>query len=175
MTAYFSLCSSIVLARITSLFTTGPILGIDPITFTLQGMGICSLGAVSAWLVLRTVRRAPPREWMAYAAVPVDVGNVMFVGLLLGGVGTTAPMVFFIVVVMHGLLLHPRALLAIVVCASAAFVILDVVSLEPIDVTAVSLLDPQRAATVTGTGGAAPAAGPPAPELDARTSGRWRS
>ena len=116
------------------IITTGPILGIDPFAFTLQGMGICSLGAISAWLVLRSVSRAPPQEWLAYAAVPVDVGNVMFVALLLGGVGTTAPMVLFIVVVMHGLLLHPRALLAIVVCASAAFVTLDIVSSEPLPV-----------------------------------------
>ena len=89
------------------IFTTGPILGIDPITFTLQGMGICSLGAVSAWLVLRSVRRAPPREWMAYVAVPVDAGIITFAGFLMGGVSYTAQLAFFVVVVMHGRSLHP--------------------------------------------------------------------
>ena len=84
---------------------TGPVLGIDPIAFTLRGGGICGLGAASAWLVLRAVRGGPPREWMAYVAVPVDVGAVVFVALLLGGIDTTAPLVFFVVVVMHGLLL----------------------------------------------------------------------
>jgi len=117
------------------MFLTGPVLQLDPISFTLQGLGVCALGVVSAWLVLREVRRGPPREWMAYAAVPVDVGCVLAVALLLGGVDTTAPLAFFIVVVMHGLLLHPRALFAIVVAASAAFLLLDVVSAQglPID------------------------------------------
>jgi len=114
---------------------TGPVLQIDPIEFTIQGLGMCCLGAVSAWLVLRAVRRGPPPEWMAYMAVPIDVGIVMSVALLLGGVGTTMPLLFFVVVVMHGLLLHTRALLAIVVCASAAFLVLNAVSDEslPID------------------------------------------
>jgi len=116
------------------IFITGPVLQIDPIEFTIQGIGICSLGFVSAWLILRANRRGPPREWMAYVAVPVDVGIVMAVALILGGVGTTAPLVFFLVVALHGLLLHTRALLAIVVCASAAFLVLNAVSAESLPV-----------------------------------------
>jgi adenylate cyclase len=116
------------------IFITGPVLQIDPIEFTIQGIGICSLGFVSAWLILRANRRGPPREWMAYVAVPVDVGIVMAVALILGGVGTTAPLVFFLVVALHGLLLHTRALLAIVVCASTAFLVLNAVSAESLPV-----------------------------------------
>jgi len=113
---------------------TGPVLGIDPIEFTLWGGGVCALGASSAWLVLRAVRIGPPPEWMAYVAVPVDVGAVVFVALLLGGIDTTAPLVFFVVVVMHGLLLHSRALAAIVICASGAFLVLNFVSQAPLPV-----------------------------------------
>jgi hypothetical protein len=47
-----------------------------------------------------------PCGLLAYVAVPVDVGAVVFVALLLGGIDTTAPLVFFVVVVMHGLLLR---------------------------------------------------------------------
>lgn len=117
------------------IFLTGPVLQIDPIEFTLLGLGICGLGFLSAWLVLRALHRGPPREWLAYAAVPIDVGIVMILAFILGGAGTTAPLVFFIVVVMHGLLLHMRALLATVACASAAFLLLDAASAErlPID------------------------------------------
>jgi adenylate cyclase len=71
---------------------------------------------------------------MAYVAVPVDVGAVVSVALLLGGIGTTAPLVFFVVVVMHGLLLHTRALSAIVVCASGAFLLLNFISEESLPV-----------------------------------------
>jgi len=71
---------------------------------------------------------------MAYVAVPVDVGAVVFVALLLGGIDTTAPLVFFVVVVMHGLLLHSRALAAIVICASGAFLVLNFVSQAPLPV-----------------------------------------
>ncbi|MCS5636668.1 MAG: adenylate/guanylate cyclase domain-containing protein [Myxococcota bacterium] len=116
------------------MFVTGPVLGIDPIAFTLQGIGFCALGALSAWLVLRAVRRGPPPAWMAYAAVPVDVGAVVSVAFLLGGIDTTAPLVFFVVVVMHGLLLHTRALSAIVVCASGAFLLLNFMSPAPLPV-----------------------------------------
>ncbi|MEE2665166.1 MAG: adenylate/guanylate cyclase domain-containing protein [Myxococcota bacterium] len=116
------------------IFVTGPVLQIDPIEFTIQGLSICGVGIVSAWLILRAVRDAPPREWLAYAAVPIDVGIVMTVAFLLGGVGTTIPFTFFIVVVMHGLLLHTRALLAIVVCASGAFLVLDTASAESLPV-----------------------------------------
>jgi adenylate cyclase len=113
---------------------TGPILGIDPIQFTIKGMLLCSLGLLSAWLVLHSLQRGPPPEWMAYLAIPVDVGNVLVVAWLLGGVGTTAPLVFFVVVVMHGLLLHTRALIAIVACASCAFLILYAISQEALPV-----------------------------------------
>ena len=133
------------------IFLTGPILQIDPVEFTLQGLGICSLGAVSAWLILRAVRRGSPPEWMAYVAVPIDVGIVMSVAFMLGGVGTTLPLVFFVVVVMHGLLLHTRALLAIVVCASAAFLALDALSAEslPIDEVIIFLTTLNLTALVT--------------------------
>ena len=67
------------------IFLTGPVLKIDPIEFTIQGMGILSLGFVSAWLILRAIRRGPPKEWMAYVAVPIDVGIVLCVALVLGG------------------------------------------------------------------------------------------
>ncbi len=115
-------------------FLTGPVLGYDTIEFTLQGLGACSVGAVSAWLVLLSIRRGPPKEWLAYAAIPVDVGIISGVGLLLGGVSYTAPLAFILVVVMHGLLLHTRALVAVVVCASVAFVILDALPAESLPV-----------------------------------------
>jgi adenylate cyclase len=126
LTAYLAFAGVILL--------TGPVLGIDPVAFTLRGGGICALGAASAWLVLRAVHGAPPQEWMAYVAVPVDVAAVVFVALLLGGIDTTAPLVFFVVVVMHGLLLHTRALAAIVVCASGAFLLLNFISRAPLPV-----------------------------------------
>ena len=133
------------------IFLTGPVLKIDPIEFTIQGMGILSLGFVSAWLILRAIRRGPPKEWMAYVAVPIDVGIVLCVALVLGGSGTTAPLAFFLVVVMHGLLLHTRALLAIVVCASAAYLVLDFVSPEqlPIDEVIIFLTNLNLAALAT--------------------------
>ncbi|MFP8882250.1 MAG: adenylate/guanylate cyclase domain-containing protein [Myxococcota bacterium] len=123
------------LAFVFVIFITGPVLKLDDAEFTIQGMGACGLGFVSAWLVLLAVRRGPPREWMAYVAVPVDVGIIMAVALMLGGAGTTAPLVFFLSVALHGLLLHTRALLAIVVCASAAFLVLNFMSAQllPID------------------------------------------
>ncbi len=115
-------------------FLTGPVLGYDTLEFTLQGLGACSLGAASAWLVLLSLRRGPPKEWMAYAAVPVDVGIISGVGLLLGGVSYTAPLAFVVVVVMHGLLLHTRALVAVVVCASVAFLVLNALPGESLPV-----------------------------------------
>jgi len=133
------------------IFLTGPVLGIDPIEFTLQGIALCSLGILSAWLILRSVRRAPAREWMAYAAVPVDVGIAMTVALLLGGSGTTTPLTFFVIVVMHGLLLHTRALLAVMVSASAAFLLLDFLSAEalPLDEVIIFLTTLNLTALVT--------------------------
>ena len=110
------------------LFLTGPVLGYDPLSFTLQGLSACALGAVSAWLVLRGIRRGPPPAWMAYAAIPVDLGLATAVGLQLGGVSYTAPLIFIVLVVLHGLLLHPRALAAVVVSASAAFILISAVS-----------------------------------------------
>jgi len=111
---------------------TGPILKIDPLIFTLQALSLCGLGAISAALTLRVVASRPPPESLVYLAVPVDVGIVMSVAWLLGGSGTTAPMTLFIVVVMHGLLLHTRALIAIVICSSAAFIVLDTFTPEPL-------------------------------------------
>ena len=115
-------------------FLTGPVLGYDTIEFTLQGLGACSVGAASAWLVLLSIRRGPPKEWLAYAAIPVDLGIISGIGLLLGGVSYTAPLAFIVLVVMHGLLLHTRALVAVVVCASVAFVILDALPAESLPV-----------------------------------------
>ena len=114
---------------------TGPVLQIDPIEFTIQGISVCTFGFLSASLILWMLRRGPAREWMAYVAVPIDVTTVVTVAVLLGGIDTTAPLVFFLVVVLHGLLLHARALLAIVVCASAAFLALNATSAEslPLD------------------------------------------
>jgi len=113
---------------------TGPVLQIDPLEFTIQGISVCAFGFVSAWLILRTIKRGPAQEWMAYVAVPIDVATVVTVAVLLGGIATTAPLVFFLVVVLHGLLLHARALLAVVICASAAFLVLNVTSAESLPV-----------------------------------------
>ncbi len=115
-------------------FLTGPVLGYDTIEFTLQGLGACSVGAASAWLVLLSIRRGPPKEWLAYAAIPVDLGIISGIGLLLGGVSYTAPLAFIVLVVMHGLLLHTRALVAVVACASVAFVILNALPAESLPV-----------------------------------------
>ncbi|MED5262101.1 MAG: adenylate/guanylate cyclase domain-containing protein [Myxococcota bacterium] len=107
---------------------SGPLLGIDSIEFTIQGLALCGLGIVSAGLVLRAIRRNPPRDWMAYVAVPVDTGIITAVGFLMGGVSYTAQLALFVVVVMHGLLLHMPALVGIVACASAAFLLLNSIS-----------------------------------------------
>jgi adenylate cyclase len=114
---------------------TGPVLQIDPLEFTIQGLSVCTFGFLSASLILWMLDRGPGREWMAYVAVPIDVTTVVTVAVLLGGISTTAPLVFFLLVVLHGLLLHARALLAIVVCASAAFLALNATSAEslPLD------------------------------------------
>jgi len=114
---------------------TGPVLQIDPLEFTIRGVSVCMFGLLSAWSVLWMLRRGPAREWMAYVAVPIDVTTVVTVAVLLGGITTTAPLAFFLLVVLHGLLLHVRALLAVVVCASAAFLALDLTSAEslPLD------------------------------------------
>jgi len=83
---------------------------------------------------LRAIDRNPPLDWMAYVAVPVDVGIITAAGFLMGGVSYTAQLALFVVVVMHGLLLHMPALVGIVVCASAAFLLLNAVSAESLPV-----------------------------------------
>ena len=113
---------------------SGPVLGIDSIEFTIRAVALCGLGIVSAGLVLRAIRRNPPRDWMAYVAVPVDTGIITAAGFLMGGVSYTAQLALFVVVVMHGLLLHMPALIGIVACASAAFLLLNLVSAESLPV-----------------------------------------
>lgn len=84
----------------------GPVLGADPMSFTLTGLLLAALIGGSGLAIMALARRGTNVGWLAYLAVLIDVGAITTLGVIAGGARTHLPTLLLVVVALNGLRLR---------------------------------------------------------------------
>lgn len=105
---------------------TGPILGIDPPGLSLRLLALAAVEILTASMVLREDLRGQlqPTALQATLVITVDMAVVTTVGVMLGGVHSTLPLLYAVVITAHGLCLEVVPLVIAVVWACLGYEIL---------------------------------------------------
>ncbi len=109
----------------------GPILGVDPLSFTLIGLGAAAAVAASALVVRGHDGDHPRARQAATAAIGVDVAAVTALGLLAGGAHTHLSTLLLLIVALTGLRLERAPVLVATLACTAGYLVLAVLGEQP--------------------------------------------
>jgi class 3 adenylate cyclase len=102
----------------------GPVLGADPMSFTLTGLLLAALIGGSGLAIMALARRGTSVLWLAYIAVFIDVGAITTLGVIAGGARTHLPTLLLVVVALNGLRLRKGPLGAAVGAATFGYLVM---------------------------------------------------
>jgi class 3 adenylate cyclase len=102
----------------------GPVLGADPMSFTITGLILAALIGGSGIGIMSAARRGHHLPWLAYLAVLIDCIAITTLGVIAGGARTHLPTLLLVVVALNGLRLRKGPLGFAVGAATLAYLVM---------------------------------------------------
>ncbi len=96
--------------------------------------------SASALMFLIYLRNTTPPTWLAFFPPPIDVGAITLLALAYGGVHSPFTALYFLLIVVNGLMLRQGPMLFTVVCITGAQLALNLVSQDHLDRLSLGLL-----------------------------------
>lgn len=102
----------------------GPLLGADPVAFTVTGLLLAALIGGSGLAIMAVARRGHHLPALAYVAVLIDCIAITTLGVIAGGARTHLPTLLLVVVALNGLRLRKGPLGFAVGAATLAYLVM---------------------------------------------------